>query len=343
MYQKFIRPLLFTLPPEAVHQGTLGLLRSAGGLALTRELLAAAYRPSQQTPVRWFGLEFPNRVGLAAGYDKDAQAVAGLAALGFGHIEVGTVTPKPQPGNPKPRLFRLPEDQAIINRLGFPGKGADYAARQLTRLRKPPGLVLGVNIGKNKDTPLNEAHQDYLFLIEKFAPLADYLAINISSPNTVGLRQLQHREYLGGLLEKSVGQRNRQQDRLGKSVPLLVKLAPDLTGEELDQIIDTILLYKIDGVIATNTTTRRENLISPHAAETGGLSGQPLKVISNQVIEHIVTRTGGKIPVIGVGGIASPEDAQGKLNAGASLVQLYSGLIYQGPGLIKQIIESTEQ
>ena len=343
MYQKIIRPLLFALPPEAVHQGTLQLLRAAGSLGAARRLLTAAYQSADQSPVRLFGLEFPNRVGLAAGYDKDAQAVAGLAALGFGHIEVGTVTPRPQPGNPKPRLFRLPEDQAVINRMGFPGKGADYIARQLIRLNKPAGLILGVNIGMNKDTPLSEAHQDYLHLIEMFAPLADYLAINISSPNTIGLRQLQHKEYLGGLLAKAVEQKDRQGDRLGKRVPLLVKLAPDLTMEELDQIVDTTLEYNLDGVIATNTTIRRENLSSPHAAETGGLSGKPLATISTRVIEHIVTRTGSQLPVIGVGGVASPADALEKLNAGASLVQVYTGLIYHGPGLIKRIIEKTVQ
>jgi dihydroorotate dehydrogenase len=338
MYQNLIRPLLFTLPPEAVHQATLRLLQAAGKVPFTRNILGITSHPRKSSPLRLFGLDFPNRVGLAAGYDKDGEAVVGLATLGFGHIEVGTVTPRPQRGNPKPRVFRLIEDLAVINRMGFPGKGADYVVKQLQRLEKPEWLVLGVNIGKNKNTPLEDAYQDYVFLIEKFAPLADYLAINISSPNTVGLRLLQHQEFLGDLLVKIIGERDRQEDKLGKKVPLLVKLAPDLTDETLQNMVETLSQSGIDGIIATNTTIQREGLRSPSSSEEGGLSGQPLKTISTRIIKQIHRQTEGELPIIGVGGIASPEDASDKIKAGASLVQIYTGLIYQGPGLIKQIV-----
>jgi dihydroorotate dehydrogenase len=339
MYKKVLRPLLFSLPPEAVHKSTRQLLRAAGILPFTRRLLSASCRSEHQSPIRLFGLDFPNRVGLAAGYDKDGEAVSGLAALGFGHIEVGTVTPQPQRGNPKPRIFRLPEDQAVINRMGFPGKGADYVVKQLRHLEKPEWFVLGVNIGKNKDTPLEDAFQDYIFLIEKFAPLADYLAINISSPNTVGLRLLQHKEYLGRLLRKTVEERERQENKLGKKIPLFVKLAPDLVFEELQQMLATIVESRIDGIIATNTTVQRAGLRSPNSSEEGGLSGQPLKDISTRIIKQIHQQTGSEIPIIGVGGIASAEDASDKIKAGASLVQIYTGLIYQGPVLVKHIVE----
>ncbi|MEN8242199.1 MAG: quinone-dependent dihydroorotate dehydrogenase [Chloroflexota bacterium] len=342
MYKNFFRPMLFALPPEAVHQGTLRLLRTAGKLQGIMKVLTRIYKPHPQSSKHLFGLEFLNQVGLAAGYDKDGEAVACLAALGFGHIEVGTVTPRPQPGNPKPRIFRLPEDKALINRMGFPGKGAEYVANQLSRLDKPPGLVLGVNLGKNKDTPLDEAVNDYLFLIEKFAPLADYLVINISSPNTVGLRQLQHQEYLGRLLEKADHQRKMSEGQFGKKLPLLVKLAPDLSDTELSQIVDTVLSIQIDGIIATNTTIARDGIHSPRAAETGGLSGQPLASRSLQVIQQIRRQASDDFPIFGVGGIHSPEDAEAKIKAGADLVQLYTGLIYQGPGLVKQIVEQLD-
>jgi dihydroorotate dehydrogenase len=314
-------------------------LKVAGKVSFAQNILGISNHSKKSSPLQLFGLEFPNRVGLAAGYDKDGEAVAGLATLGFGHIEVGTVTPRPQRGNPRPRIFRLPEDRAVVNRMGFPGKGTDYVAKQLQRLDKPEWLVLGINIGKNKDTPLEDAYQDYNFLIEKFAPLADYLAINISSPNTVGLRLLQHQEFLGELLAKTIEERDRQEDIFGKKVPLLVKLAPDLTDEELKQMGNTISESGIDGIIATNTTIHREGLRSPNSSEEGGLSGQPLKQISTRIIKQIHQQTGGEIPIIGVGGIASPEDASDKIEAGASLVQIYTGLIYQGPGLVKQIVE----
>jgi dihydroorotate dehydrogenase len=340
IYQKVIRSFLFRFPPETVHRGTLGLLAAAGKLKSACSLIESAYRPSIQTPVTVFGLAFKNQVGLAAGYDKDGLAIRGLAALGFGHIEIGTVTPEPQPGNPTPRVFRLPSDEAIINRMGFPSDGAQAVAHRLARLEKPEDLILGVNLGKNKSTPLVTAFQDYQLLVETFAPLADYLAINISSPNTVGLRELQHREFLAKLLEKITESRDDQQDKLGKRIPLLVKLSPDLKDQELAQIIDSLLEDHIDGVIATNTTLTRDKLTSKSRTETGGLSGRPLQARSTEVIRLIADQAGDALPIIGVGGITNPDDAAEKLQTGAALVQLFTGMIYNGPGLIKRITEN---
>jgi dihydroorotate dehydrogenase len=287
--------------------------------------------------VEVFGLKFQNPIGLAAGYDKDGLGWRGLACLGFSHIEVGTVTPQPQPGNPRPRLFRLVEERGLINRMGFPGVGANYVARNL-RGSRPYGLVLGVNLGKNKDTPLEEAARDYLSLMQTFASLADYLAINVSSPNTLGLRSLQARDSLGDLLTLLVEQRRAQVQQLGHPLPLLVKLAPDLTDEELDDALYAILSTGMDGVIATNTTTSREGLQTPLARESGGLSGVPLRQRSTQMIRQIFARTQGKLPIIGVGGVSNVEDVKEKLDAGAALVQLYTGLIYEGPGLVQKIL-----
>ena len=334
-----IRPILFNLSGENAHTLTLKLIGLSGQIAPVRYVLDKIYQPKTAEPIECFGLRFPNRVGLAAGYDKDGEAIAGLSTLGFGHIEIGTVTPLPQPGNPKPRVFRMPEDQAVINRMGFPGKGAAYMVRQLKK-RKPSNLILGINIGKNKDTPLTDAAGDYTTLVRQMAPYADYLAINISSPNTVGLRDLQHSQYLQDLLQAICETRTSMTDEIGRHVPLLVKLAPDMEPAALDQSLSVILDNPIEGIIATNTTISRPPLRSPYAAETGGLSGKPLTSLSTQVIAHIARQTGGKLPIIGVGGIHSPQDAQEKLDAGASLVQVYTGMIYQGPGLVKQIVET---
>jgi dihydroorotate dehydrogenase len=260
-----------------------------------------------------------------------------LVLLGFGHIEVGTVTLQPQPGNPQPRLFRLISDKALINRMGFPGKGAAFVAQQLKGPR-PAGLVLGVNIGKNKSTPLEEAAGDYLSLFELFAPLADYLAINVSSPNTEGLRRLQARQGLDQLLQALAEQRRQQEAVLQRSPPLLVKLAPDLTDSELDDALDVILANGMDGVIATNTTLNRESLSSPHAQQTGGLSGVPLHNLSVQMVRNISLRTEGRLPIIGVGGVNDASGARRMLDAGAQLVQVYTGMVYQGPALVKQIV-----
>ena len=337
MYPLF-RRLLFRLDPEIAHQLTLQTLSIAGIFPLSNWFLNQLYKTPPK-PVQVFGLTFKNPIGLAAGYDKDSIAINGLSALGFGHVEVGTVTPRPQPGNPKPRIFRLLEDDAVINRMGFPGKGADYASRQLSAI-KQRSTIVGMNLGKNKDTPLEEAANDYIELMRRFMLPADYLAINISSPNTVGLRRLQGREMLEGLL--GAIQKEREAISLGRggNAPILVKIAPDLTNEELEDAIGVILDKGMDGVIATNTTLAREGLRSKHQGETGGLSGRPLAVKSEAVLLRVVKLVDGKIPVVSAGGIMNPEDAKKRLALGASLVQVYTGLIYRGPNLVKEIVQS---
>jgi dihydroorotate dehydrogenase len=331
-----IRPLLFRLGPEGAHALTLKLMRLVGRLPPLAALLRAWFSAPDK-PVQVFGLTFPNPVGLAAGYDKDGLAWRGLACLGFGHIEVGTVTLRAQEGNPKPRLFRLPEEGALINRMGFPGDGSERVAARLFR-RRTESLVLGVNLGKNKDTPLERAVEDYLALMEIFAPLADYLAINVSSPNTVGLRRLQARDALNDLLGLLLKRRAAMD--LENNLPMLVKLAPDLDQEELDDALDVLLSGGIDGVIAANTTVSREGVDSPLASESGGLSGAPLGGRSTSMIRQIHQRTGGKLPIIGVGGVMCGDDAKVKLEAGATLVQVYTGLVYAGPGLVREIKRS---
>ncbi|MCC7187319.1 MAG: quinone-dependent dihydroorotate dehydrogenase [Anaerolineales bacterium] len=337
MYFLF-RPLLFALDPETSHRLTLQLLRVAGNFPLSHFLLTQLYK-AESKPVQAFGLTFKNPLGLAAGYDKDGVAVRGLAALGFGHVEVGTVTPEPQAGNPRPRVFRLAEDEAVINRMGFPSRGMEYVARRL--LRDAEGvtrndMILGVNLGKNKDTPLEEASKDYIKLMKVFAPLADYLTINISSPNTVGLRRLQGRGMLEGLLGAIQDARYELQDMH----PILVKISPDMDEEELNDAIGAILDKKMDGIIATNTTLSREGLRSNLKGETGGLSGSPLKGRSEAVLSRVVKLVNGKVPIVSAGGVASPDDAKKRLALGASLVQVYTGLIYRGPGLVKQILKN---
>jgi dihydroorotate dehydrogenase len=354
----FFRSQLFHLDPETAHGLTLRLIRLAGQLPPVRAFLRRFFAAPSR-PVQAFGLAFANPIGLAAGYDKDGLGWRGLATLGFGHIEVGTVTPRPQEGNPRPRLFRLVEERAVINRMGFPSLGAEFTARQLrgpggwavvARLYppggvyppRPHGLVLGVNLGKNKDTPLEDATRDYLSLLHTFAPLADYLAINVSSPNTVGLRRLQARDALQELLSALANQRQQEVEGLGQPVPLLVKLAPDLSDPELDDALDVVQSTGMDGVIATNTTIGREGVRSKLAAEAGGLSGAPLRLLSTEMVRKIAARTQGRLPVIGVGGVASAQDVREKLEAGACLVQIYTGLIYEGPGLVKRILLDLE-
>jgi dihydroorotate dehydrogenase len=356
-----IRSFLFRLQPETAHQLTLQLIRRAGNFAVSRWLLTQLYKAPSR-PVQAFGLTFKNPVGLAAGYDKDALAIRGLGTLGFGHVEVGTVTPKPQPGNPQPRLFRLLEDEAVINRMGFPSRGSEFVQMQLNpylrvgwiekflgfvprskrnvaRMIPKGDVILGINLGKNKDTPNEEAVLDYLELLQNFAPYADYLAINISSPNTAGLRQLQGRAALAGLLTHLDLQRKLEEQKLEKRVPLLVKLAPDLTQQELDEAIDVILSSHMDGIIATNTTLARDGLRSIQRGESGGLSGSPLRLRSEAVLSQILKRVDGQIPVVSVGGIMNPDDAKRRLDLGAALIQIYTGLIYHGPGLVKKILE----
>jgi len=347
-----LRPLLFRLEAERAHAVTLGLLRVGQRVPAVLSILKALYS-TRAKPVQAFGLTFKNPVGLAAGYDKDALAVKGLGALGFGHVEIGTVTPLPQAGNPKPRVFRLPEDEAVINRMGFPSRGATYVKNRLTPKPKvspfeylirrklyKSDVVLGVNLGKNKDTPNEQAVLDYLSLLQVLAPVADYLSINVSSPNTVGLRQLQGRDALEGLLTQLHAQRKMEEAQLEKQIPLLVKLAPDLNDAELDDALDVILRTGMDGVIATNTTLARDELRSRLAEESGGLSGRPLTVKSEAMLAKVVSRVDGRVPVVSVGGIMSPEDAKRRLEMGAMLVQVYTGLIYRGPGLVKKIVKA---
>jgi dihydroorotate dehydrogenase len=337
---KTFRPLIYLLTPEQAHVSTIAMLRLGGAVPPGPALLRAWFQAGKYGPkVEVFGLTFANPLGMAAGYDKDGIGWRGLATLGFGHIELGTVTPRPQPGNPKPRLYRLVKDRAVINRMGFNNRGADFMARQLQG-KRIPGLVLGVNIGKNKVTPIEEAPQDYLSLLKTFAPLADYLAVNVSSPNTPGLRSLQSRQALEGLLKPLAEERAVQSRLLGRNVPILVKLAPDLTSDELDDALCVIQDTGMDGVIISNTTLARPPLQSPFAGETGGLSGDPLREISLKMVRDVVQRTNQRLPVVASGGVMTAADAQARLDAGAVLVQVYTGLIYEGPGLVRDILKT---
>ena len=330
------RPLLFALDAERAHGLGLASLEAAYRCGLS-PLLATPPRP---LPTKAFGLTFPNPVGLAAGLDKNGAHVDALLALGFGFVEVGTVTPLPQPGNPKPRMFRLPQQQAIINRLGFNNQGVDVLVRNVERARRRNG-VLGINIGKNKDTPNEDAVADYLVCLRRVYPLADYVTVNISSPNTAGLRELQEEQ----ALRKLVGTLRDEQEKLagkhGKRVPLLVKIAPDLSENDIDAAARVLGDLGVDGVIATNTTISREGVeASPLAREAGGLSGAPLMSQATTVLRMLRTRLPDTIPLVGVGGILQGADAATKQAAGALLVQTYTGLIYRGPALIGECVEA---
>ena len=329
-----IRPFLFALDAECAHELTLNFLALGDSLGFPQR------SPASINPVHVMGLQFPNRVGLAAGLDKNGKAVDGLSRLGFGFLEVGTVTPRPQPGNPKPRLFRLPEHQAIINRMGFNNAGVDLLCQRLAHARYRG--ILGINIGKNFDTPINQAVEDYRICLDKAYPLASYIAINVSSPNTKNLRQLQEASELDALLAALKSRQTALADQYGKYVPLVLKIAPDLDRGQLIDIADALRRHRIDGVIATNTTLGREGVeTSPLAAETGGLSGSPLFEKSTAVIRGLALALAGELPIIAAGGITSGERARAKLEAGAALVQLYSGLIYRGPHLVAECVEAT--
>ena len=323
------RPLLFSLDPETAHHLTLDALQRAHRFGLQRALVAQL--PDQPTTV--MGLRFPNPVGLAAGLDKNGAYIDALGALGFGFVEVGTVTPKPQDGNPRPRMFRLPQAQALINRLGFNNQGLDSFIRNV-RQRSFKG-ILGLNIGKNALTPLEHAVDDYLACLQGVYPFADYVTINISSPNTRDLRSLQHDDELKRLIGALVQARDGLAATHGRRVPLAVKIAPDLDDDALRQLADNLVALSVDGIIATNTTVARAAVQGlPHGQETGGLSGQPLLARATQVVHVLCQHLGGALPVIGVGGILSGDDARQKMQAGASLVQVYTGLIYRGPALV---------
>jgi len=329
------RPFLFCLDAERAHD--LGLVAiEAAYRTGTNPLLAAKPKP---LPVGAFGLHFDNPVGLAAGLDKNGAHVDALAALGFGFIEVGTTTPRPQAGNPKPRMFRLPEHEAVINRLGFNNAGVDALARNVERARY--GGVLGINIGKNKDTPNERAADDYLYCLERVYARATYVTVNISSPNTQGLRDLQEEE----TLKRFIGTLRDAQERLGAThgarKPMLLKIAPDLSEAELDSIATVLSAARIDGVICTNTTVDRSAVAGHrHAGEAGGLSGKPVFEKSTAVLRGMHERLGDTVPLVGVGGIASGADAAAKFDAGASLVQFYSGMIYRGPALVGECVEA---
>ena len=339
MYKTF-RPLIFLSSPEQAHHATIFMLTLGGSFGLGRLVIRSLFPIQKSGPeVKAFGLTFANPLGMAAGYDKDGTAWRGLSCLGFGHIEVGTVTPRPQPGNPRPRVFRLVEDEAVINRMGFPGKGSEFMARQLDH-KRPQGLILGINIGKNKATPLETAAEDYVMLVHQFAAQGDYLAVNISSPNTPGLRNLQARAALEGLLKPIAAARAEEVQKLRRAVPVLVKLAPDLSDPELDNALDVIQASGMDGVIIGNTTLKREGLKSLHAGQEGGLSGRPLNDLNTAMIKKVHQRMGGALPIVASGGVMSRADAQVKLDSGAVLVQLYTGLIYEGPGLVANILNA---
>ena len=330
------RPLFFSLDAERAHALGLHAMEAAYRSGLN-PLLSTRPEP---LPTKVFGLTFPNPVGLAAGLDKNGAHVDALLALGFGFVEVGTVTPRPQPGNPKPRMFRLPGHQAVINRLGFNNDGVDALVRNVGRARRKDGL-LGINIGKNKDTPNESAEDDYLHCLERVYPLADYITVNISSPNTVGLRELQEEQSLRRL----VGTLREAQEKLGaqhgKRVPMLVKVSPDLRDSDIEAAARVLADLQVDGVIATNTTTSRINIKGArHADEAGGLSGKPLMGQSTMVLRMMRTRMPESIPLIGVGGILSGADAVTKMAAGASLVQCYTGLVYRGPKLITECVDA---
>ena len=327
-----LRPLLFRLSAETAHELTLEWLGALHRLRLTSLLTDVV--PAD--PVQLWGLNFPNRVGLAAGLDKNGDCIDALGALGFGHVEVGTVTPRPQPGNPAPRLFRLPEAQALINRMGFNNEGLDHLVRNLQR-RRFPGIV-GVNIGKNFDTPVEQAAEDYLTCLSGVYPHADYVTVNLSSPNTPGLRKLQFGAALEQLLRQLVARRDELARRHGRGVPLLVKIAPDMTDDEIRTVGAALLNAGVDGAIATNTTVERSVVSGvPGAQESGGLSGAPLLDLSTHTLGVLADTLSGRMPIIGVGGIMSGEGASRKIKAGASLVQLYSGLIYRGPTLLREV------
>ena len=332
---KLIKPLLFRFDPEFIHHFVTGCLNVGNRIWGIKSVMKNVFHLADNRLEREImGLKFKNPVGLAAGFDKNADLVEELAAFGFGFIEIGTVTPLPQPGNDKPRMFRLPADKGLINRMGFNNQGVDVVAARLSRVKRN-GLVIGGNIGKNKITPNEDAVSDYIKCFDRLFDVVDYFVVNVSSPNTPGLRELQEKEPLKKILN-TLQQRNRKNDI---SRPILLKIAPDLSESQLDDIIEIVQETNIAGVVATNTTISRDGLVSAEALkiETGGLSGKPLTQRSTEVIRYLSEKSKKSFVIIGVGGIHSPEDAVEKLEAGASLIQLYTGFIYEGPGLVKKI------
>ena len=334
---KLIKPLLFQFDPETIHYVVTGALRRANRIWGVKSLLKNLYQLEDKRLAREvLGLKFKNPLGLAAGFDKNASMIEELAEFGFGFIEIGTVTPLPQPGNEKPRMFRLPQDDALINRLGFNNQGVDVVAARLKQVQRK-GLIIGGNIGKNKLTSNEDAVNDYIKCFDRLFDVVDYFVVNVSSPNTPGLRELQEKEPLKHILNTLQQRNNKNQI----SRPILLKIAPDLTNSQLDDIIEIVMETKIAGVIATNTTISRDDLLSSDnlKKESGGLSGKPLSIRSTEVIRYLSEHSNKSFVIIGVGGIHSPEDAIQKIQAGASLIQIYTGFIYEGPGLIKRILK----
>ena len=331
MYQRLIKPILFLFDPERVHYFTFSVIKIISSIPGASFIIRRLYTVNDKRLERTvFGLKFPNPVGLAAGFDKNAVLYKELTHFGFGFIEIGTLTPKGQPGNPKKRLFRLKEDDAIINRMGFNNEGVEDA---VTRLKKNKNVLIGGNIGKNKVTPNEDAVNDYIYCFNALFDYVDYFVVNVSSPNTPNLRALQDKEPLTHLLSTLKALNDKKEN----AKPILLKIAPDLSDDQLLDIIDIVTSVKIDGVIATNTTLSREGLQSKHKTEMGGLSGKPLTQRSTEVIRFLVEKSNNAFPIIGVGGIHSPADALEKLQAGAALVQLYTGFVYEGPAVVKRI------
>lgn len=337
MFYNLARSLMFQMDAERSHNLALGGMNAAAALGLP-SLMGAQ---TLEDPVEVMGIRFPNRVGLAAGLDKNGSAIDGLAAMGFGFIEVGTVTPRPQAGNPKPRLFRIPEHNAIINRMGFNNAGVDTLLANVDKARF--NGVLGINIGKNKDTPNEQANDDYIYCLRKVYSRASYITVNVSSPNTPGLRTLQFGESLNTLLEALKNEQAKQVHLHDRYVPIAVKIAPDMNEEETYMVANALKTYEMDGVIATNTTLSREGVeSSPLKDEAGGLSGAPVRNKSTKVIRTLSQALDGALPIIGVGGITEGFDAAEKIEAGASLVQVYSGFIYRGPSLVTDSVRAIQ-
>lgn len=343
MYQ-LIRKLLFLFDAESVHHFAMNVFKTGCSIGFIRKLLASSFKPEAGAPATAFGLTFQNRIGLAAGFDKNALYLRELEVMGFGYVEIGTVTPLPQAGNDRPRLFRLPEDKALINRMGFNNDGVKVIADRLKKWKEQHAsspLIIGGNIGKNKVTPNEDAWKDYEICFRELYSVVDYFVVNVSSPNTPGLRALQEKDSLRKILSH-LQTINLQLTPSGKEPrPLLLKIAPDLTTEQIDDVVDLALEIQLDGLVAANTTISRENLQTPaatlEAIGAGGLSGKPLLTRSTEVVRYICEKTGGKIPVIGSGGIFTGEDAAAKEAAGANLVQLWTGFIYEGPAIVKKI------